>query len=136
MILICLLVVLSIIYIFNIKNSNLIKLSYSEVIEKVNNKEDFVLCVSASKCVHCKDYKPKLKEISNDYNIKIYFVNVNEFSDGEYETFKQQFSFDGGTPTTIFFKEGVEKTTANRIEGNDKKEKIINKLKSNGFIVE
>lgn len=129
-------VIFGIIYFINVNNSNLIKLDYNEVIEKVNNKENFILCVSASKCVHCKKYKPKLKEIASNYDIEIYYVNVNEFKDKEYDLFKTQFNFDGGTPTTILFKDGEEKTTASRIEGNEKIEKIIDKLKSNGFITE
>ena len=43
-------------------------------------------------------------------------------------------SFDGATPTTIFFKDGEEKTTATRIEGDVTEEKIITKIKQNGFI--
>lgn len=116
------------------ENTNLVNLSYNEIIEKIENKEDFVLCVSASKCVHCQDYKPKLKKVANDYDIIIYYTNTDSFTDEQYETFKKNFSFDGGTPTTIFFKNGEETTTANRIEGNVKIEKIINKLKNNGFI--
>ena len=129
-------IILGILYYINFKNNNLIKLNYDEVIEKVNNKENFILCISASKCIHCQEYKPKLKKISNTYDITIYYVNIDEFKDEEYENFEKEFSFDGGTPTTIFFKNGEEKTTASRIEGNEKIEKIINKLKSNGFIIE
>lgn len=116
--------------------SNLIKLNYSEIIEKINNKESFVLCVSASECIHCKDYKPKLEKISRNYNIIIYYTNVDTFTKEELEEFKSKLSFDGGTPTTIFFINGEEKTTATRIEGNVKSEKVINKLKKNGFITE
>ena len=123
-------------YIIIINNSNLIKLNYNEILEKVNNKEDFILCVTAENCIHCKEFKPKLKKIANSYNIKIYYANVDDFTEEEYKTFKTEFSFDGGTPTTIFFKKGEEKTTATRIEGNAKFEKIINKIKSNGFITE
>lgn len=121
---------------FSTKSTNLIKLDYNGVIDKTTKKEDFILCVSASECVHCNEYKPKLKKITNSYDLKIYYVNVDEFSDSDYEKFKSDFSFDGGTPTTIFFKNGEEKTTASRINGNEKMEKIINKLKSNGFITE
>lgn len=117
-------------------NSNLVKLSYNEVIEKINNKEDFVLCVTAKECVHCQSYKPKLKKVANQHNITIYYTDIDTFTNNEYENFKKEFSFDGSTPTTIFFKEGEEKTTATRIEGNVQTEKIINKLKQNGFINE
>lgn len=124
------------VYFIVTKKDNLVKLNYQEIIEKIENKESFVLCITAKKCVHCNEYKPKLKKISNDYDIIIYYTDINNFKDNEYEEFKVKFSFDGSTPTTIFFKDGEEKTTATRIEGNEKFEKIINKLKTNGFINE
>lgn len=111
-----------------------ISLNYNEIINKVNNKDSFVLCVSASDCIHCQDYKPKLKSIANKYNIEIFYTDVDTFSEENYERFKTEFSFDGSTPTTIFFNDGEEKTTATRIEGDVSTEKIINKLKKNGFI--
>lgn len=114
--------------------SNLIELNYEEIIEKVNNKESFILCISASYCSHCQSYKPKLEKIANKYNIIIYYTDIDKLRKEEYEEFKIKFSFDGSTPTTIFFKEGEEKTTATRIEGDTQIEKIINKLKQNGFI--
>lgn len=119
-----------------INKTNLIELNYSEIIEKIENKDTFVLCISATNCVHCQDYKPKLEKISKDYNITIYYINKDTIEDEKYREFKSKLSFDGGTPTTIFFINGEEKTTANRIEGNVKTEKIINKLKNNGFITE
>lgn len=118
------------------KEKHLIKLNYAEILEKIENKDDFVLCVSASKCIHCQEYKPKLKKVAKEYEITIYYTNTDSFTKEEYATFKKDFSFDGGTPTTIFFKNGEETTTANRINGNVKIEKIINKLKNNGFISE
>ena len=127
--------IFTIIIIYGNKN-NLIELNYNEVLEKIENKEDFVLCISATNCVHCQDYKPKLKKISKEYDIKIYYINRDKLNNKEYEEFKTKLSFDGGTPTTIFFKDGEEKTTATRIEGNDKIEKVITKLKNNGFITE
>lgn len=117
-------------------NSNLIKLNYKEILEKIENKDNFVLCVSSSECMHCNEYKPKLKKIANRYDLKIYYINIDELTKKEYENFKKDLNFDGGTPVTIFFKNGEEKTTATRIEGNTKIEKIIDKLKNNGFITE
>ena len=67
-------------------------------------------------------------------NIDIFYTDVDTFSEEDYEKFKTEFSFDGSTPTTIFFNDGEEKTTATRIEGNVSTEKVINKLKKNGFI--
>lgn len=126
------LAILSCIYYFN--NKNFIKINYSEILEKIDNKETFILCVTASDCVHCNEYKPKLKKISNKYDIIIYYTNIDDMTDGEYDDFKENISFDGGTPVTIFFKEGKEATTATRIEGNVSSEKIIDKMKKNDFL--
>lgn len=114
--------------------SNLIEINYNELKEKIDNKEDFVLCVSRTTCSHCQDYKPKLKKVGYKYKIDIYYIDVDLLNDDELKMFKNTVSFDGSTPITIFFKNGEEKTTATRIEGDVSEEKLINKLKTNGFI--
>ncbi len=118
----------------NLSNDNFIKLEYKDVVKKINNKENFILCVSRENCSHCKNYKPKLKKVSNKYNIRIYYTDIDTYNDKESEDFYKIVSFDGATPTTIFFKDGEEKTTATRIEGDVTEEKIITKIKQNGFI--
>ena len=132
---ICAIVLCTVYFIFFYKN-NFIKLSYDEVMDKLSNNETFVLCVSATECTHCQNYKPKLKKIANEYGVKIYYTDVDTFSDEDYDKFKNDVSFDGATPVTIFFKEGKEETTATRIEGDVSSNKVINKLKKNGFINE
>ena len=114
--------------------SYLKELKYDEVIEKINNKESFVLLLSQTTCAHCMDFKPKLTEVANKYKLEIYYLETNLIDAEVLKEFKANyFSFDG-TPTTVFVIEGDEKTAANRINGDVSKEKIIAKLKSNGFI--
>lgn len=120
-------------FVFN-TNNNFIKLEYDEIVNKLDNNDDFVLCVSRTTCSHCENYKPKLKNIANKYNIKIYYTDVDTYNDDEMADFNTRISFDGGTPVTIFFKDGEEKTTATRIVGDVSSEKIIDKLKKNDFI--
>ena len=115
-------------------SDNFIKLNSNEFKEKIDNNDSFVLCVSRTTCSHCNDYKPKLKEVSKKYNIKIYYTEINEFSNSELDYFKDNFGFDGGTPITMFIKDGKEGTTGSRIEGDVSMEKIVSKLKTNGFI--
>lgn len=115
-------------------DSNLIEINYNELKEKIDNKEDFVLCISRTTCTHCQDYKPKLKKVGYKYKIYIYYIDVDLLSDDDLNKFKTSVSFDGSTPITVFFKNGEEKTTATRIEGDVSEEKIISKLKTNGFI--
>lgn len=116
--------------------SNLIELNVDEVIEKLENKETFILCVSQTICSHCNSYKPKLEKISKEYDLEIFYIDIDKYSKEQKELFRDNVSFNGNTPVTIFFKEGDEVTTSNRISGNVSSEKIIDKLKKNGFIEE
>ena len=116
-----------------LSRSYLKEIKYEQVIEKVENKESFVLLFSQTTCSHCMDYKPKLKRVANRYKIKIYYLETDLLSGEESEELKTHFSFRG-TPTTIFVIDGEEKTAATRINGDVSEEKIVSKLKSNGFI--
>ena len=116
-----------------LSKSYLKEIEYADVIEKVENKESFVLLLSQTTCSHCMEFKPKLAKVAKQYKMELYYIEVNLLDEKEREKFKEYFSYDA-TPTTIFVKEGVEATSANRINGNVSEEKIISKLKSNGFI--
>lgn len=113
------------------KEGNLLELNLNNLKEKIENKETFVLCISKTTCSHCNDYKPKLESVASEYNIDIYYIDVDKYDE---EEFSNLISFDGSTPTTIFIKNGDEETTSNRINGDVSKSKIIDKLKSNDFI--
>ena len=101
---------------------------------QIDNKESFVLCVSRTTCSHCQSYKPKLQKVANKYNIKIYYTDIDTYNKDELNDFNSRITFDGGTPVTLFIKNGEEKTTATRIIGDVSSEKIIDKLKKNDFI--
>jgi hypothetical protein len=60
-------------------------------------------------------------------------LETDLLSEEKYTELKTMFNFNG-TPTTVFVIDGEEKTAANRINGDVSEEKIISKLKSNGFI--
>lgn len=109
------------------------KIKYEDLIEKIENKEDFVLLISRTTCSHCVTYKPKLKEVANKYKVNIYYIDVDLLSDAEDDNLTSYINYDG-TPVTVFLRNGEEKTVANRINGDASKEKIERKLKNNGFI--
>lgn len=115
--------------------SYLNKIGYDEIIEKIENKEDFVLLISQTTCSHCANYKPKLKDVANEYKLNVYYIDVDLLEEEEYNNLNSYLSFKtAGTPVTLFLLNGEEKTVANRIKGDSSKDKIIKKLKSNGFI--
>lgn len=113
--------------------SYLKEIKYDKVVEKIENKDSFVLLLSQTTCSHCMDYKPKLARVAKKYKINVYYLETNLLDEATSKELKKHFNYDG-TPTTVFVINGEEKTAANRINGDAAEEKIINKLKSNGFI--
>lgn len=116
-----------------ISKSNLQEIKYDKMMEKVKNKDSFVVLFSQTTCHHCKDFKPKLAKVANEFNITMYYLETDLLDEETHNELKKSFNFSG-TPTTIFIVNGEEKSAATRIEGNVSREKIISKLKSNGFI--
>lgn len=115
---------------------SLIELNVDDVIYKVKNKEDFVLCISQTTCSHCASYKPKLEKISKEYDLEIFYIDIDKYNDDKKNEFRNYVSFDGSTPVTAFIKNGEEATSSNRIFGNLSTDKVIEKFKKNGFIKE
>ena len=113
--------------------SYLKEIKYDKVIDKIGAKESFVLLLSQTTCSHCMDYKPKLASVAKEYKVEIYYLETDLLNEEELTELKTYFNYSG-TPTTVFVIKGEEKTAANRITGDVSKEKIISKLKSNGFI--
>lgn len=118
-----------------LSKSYLIEVKSNEVIEMIKNKEDFILLISQTTCSHCASYKPKLEDIANEYKIKMYYIQVDLLDAEERDEFNSYITHSG-TPTTIFIKNGEEKTAANRINGDASISKIKSKLKANGWIKE
>lgn len=127
-------IIIFLVYNNNMNKSKLVKINLDKVEEKINNKDTFILCVSSSTCINCERYLPKLEEISRDYNLEIFYIEVDKLSSKELTEFKDVISFDDATPVTLFIKNGVENTASNRIFGNVSSDKIIEKFKKNGFI--
>ncbi len=109
------------------------EIKYKDVIKKLDNKDTFILLISQTTCTHCLEYKPKLETVANDEKVSVYYIEYDLLNKEEAENFNKRISFSG-TPTTVFFKNGEEKTAATRINGSASIEKIKAKLKSNGFI--
>lgn len=114
------------------KEGELKKITYNEIKEKIKNKDDFILIISRSNCSHCQTYKPKIAEITKDYNIIAYYIDYDK--EKEPEKFLEEFNLEAVTPTTIFIKNGKETSILNRMEGDLEKNKVIEKFKKMGFI--
>lgn len=109
------------------------EINYQEFTKKINNKDSFVLVIHQTGCSHCINYLPIVKEVTNDYKVDIYSINTAELSEKDNMSFNNDIHFTG-TPTTIFITDGEEKTSLNRIVGEASSKKIVERLKSLGFI--
>ena len=109
------------------------EIKYETLMEKIENKEDVIVLISQTTCGHCISYKPKLEDVANKHKINIYYIDVDLLTKEENTELDKYINFSS-TPTTVFLKNGEEKSAATRINGDASREKIENKLKSNGFI--
>lgn len=104
-----------------------------EVKSMIENKETFILYIGSAECSHCADYKPKLEDVTLEYEVTVYYIDTSKLSDNEYNELTEIVSFSG-TPTTAFIKNGEDLGTQTHIDGDVSREKIINSFKNNGYI--
>lgn len=116
----------------NTNNTYLTEITFSELKEKLNNKEDLILEVVQTGCSNCTVFSPRFEAVLNEYKIQAYSLNIS-YLDAEGDKWLTEYGVDG-TPTVIFFEKGEETSTLKRIVGSQTKDKIISKLKANGYI--
>lgn len=109
------------------------EISYSELNNMIDNKEDFILFIGSSTCSACAAYEITLNDIIKEYNVDVKYIDLSKLSDKEESALTSQFPING-TPTTVFITDGDEQDTHNRIDGNQKMSRIVSKFKENGYI--
>lgn len=111
------------------------EISYKEYKELLENKETFILEIMRTDCSACISFKPKINKVAKDYKVEVKYINTDHISE---EESNDLFTDTGvtGTPTVIFYHNGIEETVSSRINGNVSTDRIISKFKTNGFIVE
>jgi predicted bacteriocin transport accessory protein len=115
------------------KETYLKDLSFSELQNKINSKDEFFFVVTQDGCSHCENFLPIFEETLNEVKVTGYNFNLTKLSDEENKKFDELFKVDG-TPTTIFVKDGSEVSLLQRINGEASKDKVIQKLKNNGYV--
>ena len=110
-------------------------LTYQTFKKMVDDKKSFILVIHQTGCSHCANYLPIVESVSNEYKLDVYNINTANLSEDDYYKFSGTVHYSG-TPTTVFFFDGVEKTPLNRIVGEASKQTTIERYKSLGFISE
>ena len=108
-------------------------INVSELKEKIKNKDDFILVFTQEGCGHCATYHDVINDVVKEYDIEIYDINLTNVKDKDTADLNKIASISG-TPTTLFYINGEEQTTLNRINGSTSKTKLVNKLKKMGYI--
>ena len=116
-------------------DKHLVELNMSELKEKIENKDTFILVITQTTCSHCAEYKPTLKKVLYKYDIVGYFIEEDKLSKQELGELKE-IANTSGTPQTIFIKDGAEESTSTRLSGNQQEGQIISRLKAMGYIKE
>lgn len=109
--------------------------TYEEVTKMIEEKQSFILEVMSQDCSACKDFSPKLSEVTKEYEVTVYQLDIKNISSEDWSNFSDAYSVSS-TPTTMFFTEGKEITVASRIDGSVSKDKIIAKFKAMDYIKE
>lgn len=109
------------------------EINYDNLKQKVENKEDFILFIGADSCSHCATYKTTLNSIIDEYNVDVYYIDIDKLSQSE-NSYLNALAPYTGTPTTVFIENGKEESPYNRIEGDMDYEYVVEKLKKNKYI--
>ena len=115
------------------KYTNLVDINIVDLETKIKNDDTFILVLSQTGCSHCNQYLPELDRTLSNYNLEAYILNISELDKENSQALAKYINFSG-TPTTVFFNEGEEKTTLNRLVGYASKNKIVERLKSLGYV--
>ena len=110
------------------------EVSFDTVIEMLENKQSFILFIGSSNCSHCATYEPKLNSVIKEYQVKVYFIDVNKLSETENSKLNAKISYGNATPMTIFIKKGTEESSYNRIRGDQDRDVIVSMFQKNGYI--
>ena len=114
-------------------DNHLIELNFSQLQEKINNKDSFILLFSQTDCPHCQAFKPIFKEVLAEHDIDAYELKLDLLSKEEKNELSSIANVSG-TPTTVFIVDGEEKSTATRLKGEATADKIEARLKALGYI--
>lgn len=97
----------------DISSDNVVKYSdYKEIIDKINNKDDFVVYLGSASCLYCRSVVQVLFDASEFTNIdKIYYVDIEKETDyfaGLVSLLDNKFIKDGkfNAPLVLFFVDG------------------------------
>ena len=111
------------------------EITYSNYLEKIDSNEPFLVVIVKDSCGYCEMYEPILKEVADEYNLPINYINLTNLSEEEYNDLAQSNAYlkknQWGTPTTLFM---LGDSVIDSIGGYVDKDKFVDFVKEN-FVV-
>lgn len=117
----------------NNKLNGYTKISYTEFNEKKANGETFPLVIGSSTCSACATYEIIMKQYIESNQVEIFYIDLSDVSEDEYDKLRTEISFTG-TPTTVFYKDGVLTSFYNRLDGAEDIDNVQKYLEKNNYI--
>ena len=108
------------------------EITYSNYLEKIDSNEPFLVVIVKDGCGYCEMYEPILKEVADEYNLPINYINLTNLSEEEYNNLAQSNAYlkknQWGTPTTLFM---LGDSVIDSIGGYVDKDKFVDFVKEN-----
>ena len=127
------LIILCALFLVGCSNPKYTEISVTQFQEKLDAKESFILVIGSDTCSACKSYEPTMQKVMKDTNLDIFYINLHVLSDEDYSKIYSSYVVTS-TPTTLFFKDGVETSTYDRIVGAVDNNEVIKKIEKLGYI--
>lgn len=87
------------------------ELSMNEYLKLISGKEKSIILVARPTCGYCEKFAPVLKKAMEDMNLTVNYVNTDDFSDEDWQTFRSSLDYlnseEWGTPLTLIVQNGV-----------------------------
>lgn len=126
-------VIIGLLFFAGCSNKSLEEINYNTFKSLMDGKETFILYISSTECHNCVEFTPKFENVLKENNLSAKKIEIDKLSDEDKDKFNETINVSG-TPTVAFINDGEEESMTNRINGNVDEEKIISRLKSNGYI--
>ncbi len=91
--------------------TSLNKISADEFAAMINGDGTSILYIMSTTCYYCEEFKPILEEVSAQYELPIYFIDLDSLNNQEINKFRDSHKYltetwTGGTPAVLIVNDG------------------------------
>lgn len=80
----------------------------TEAVKRLDAAESMVLVIGVSTCSACKEYKPIIREIVKNYDVEIFYVELDSDVNADVKALVDKYLIEAKwTPTTYIFENGI-----------------------------